>query len=65
MMQRMSSSSTMWTCRVVIVIVLIRAFGFGPIAVWIGMVSDWFVRGIGFTWRFLSNRWMNKAVIKN
>ena len=58
------SSSTMWTCRVVIVIVLIRVFGFGPIAVWIGMVSDWFIRAIGFTWRFLSNRWMNKAVIK-
>ena len=54
----------MWTCRVVIVIVLIRVFGFGPIAVWIGMVSDWFIRAIGFTWRFLSNRWMNKAVIK-
>ena len=34
------SMLTMWLCRVTLSIVLARVFGFGPIAVWIGMFSD-------------------------
>lgn len=57
------SSITMWTCRVFIVTILCRCFGFGPIAVWIGMACDWTVRGIIFTARFLSGRWSRIKVI--
>ena len=58
------SSITMWTCRVLIVTVLCRFFGFGPIAVWIGMACDWTVRGIAFTARFLSGKWSRIKVIE-
>lgn len=57
------STITMWTCRVFIVTILCRYFGFGPIAVWIGMACDWFVRGIIFTARFLSGKWSKIKVI--
>lgn len=57
------STITMWTCRVFIVTILCRHFGFGPIAVWIGMACDWFVRGIIFTARFLSGKWSKIKVI--
>lgn len=59
------SSVTMWSCRVVITIILARFFGLGPISVWIGMFTDWTVRGLFFTHRFLSGRWMEKSVISN
>lgn len=57
------STITMWTCRVLIVNILCRCFGFGPIAVWIGMACDWTVRGIAFTARFLSGKWSTIKVI--
>lgn len=59
------STITMWSCRVVVAIILARRFGLGPLAVWIGMFSDWAVRGIFFTWRFFSGRWMQKTVIRS
>lgn len=58
-----ASSLTMWFCRVLLATVLIRMFGFGPIAVWIGMFADWTVRSVIFTWRYFSNRWMYKRVL--
>ncbi|MBP3652686.1 MAG: MATE family efflux transporter [Clostridia bacterium] len=60
----MVSASTMWLCRVVIVTVLIRGFGFGPMGVWIGMFCDWAVRGTLYTLRFRSGRWATKKVIR-
>ena len=57
------ASLTMWLCRVVLCVYLIRFQGFGPMAVWIGMFGDWTVRAIGFTWRFFSGRWLKKQVI--
>lgn len=59
------STITMWSCRVVVAMVLVRMFGFGVLAVWIGMFADWTIRGVLFTWRFLSGRWMQKSVINN
>ncbi len=59
----MTSSLTMWLCRVVIAVCLIRFFGVGPIAVWIGMASDWAVRAVIFTWRFRSGKWLRHNVI--
>lgn len=55
--------TTMWSCRVLVVIVLARCFGFGPIAVWIGMFCDWGIRGVLFGWRFFSGKWMEKKVL--
>jgi putative MATE family efflux protein len=57
------STSTMWLCRVSLCIFLVRAFGFGPMAVWIGMFADWGIRGIIFTGRFHSRKWLNHKVI--
>ncbi len=57
------SSLSMWLCRVLLTTVLIRSMGFGPIAVWIGMAVDWFIRGMLFLRRFLSGRWLEHRVI--
>ena len=56
------SSASMWIFRVAIVTILVRAFHMGPLAVWIGMFSDWLVRGILFTIRFYSGKWMKKVI---
>ena len=57
------SCCTMWLCRVSLCIYLCRAWGFGPIAVWIGMAADWSLRSIIFTIRFKSGKWLNHHVI--
>lgn len=54
---------TMWLCRVSLCIYLCRVWGFGPMAVWIGMFADWTIRGIIFTARFISGKWAEKVVI--
>lgn len=58
------SCTTMWLCRVTLCVVLCRVFGFGPIAVWIGMFSDWTLRGIFYTLRFHGRKWLNHKVIE-
>lgn len=58
-----ASSITMWCCRVLVTTVLIRVLGFGPIAVWIGMSLDWLVRGIVYSLRYRSGKWLNHTVI--
>ncbi len=52
------SSISMWVCRVFVATLLIRAFHFGPIAVWIGMFTDWAVRGALFFVRFASGKFI-------
>lgn len=56
------SCLSMWLCRVTLCIFLIRACGFGPIAVWIGMFADWTVRGFFFVRRFKSGKWLAHEV---
>ena len=58
------SMTTMWTCRVAIVMVLARIFGFGPLAVWIGMASDWCVRSVCFLVRFKSGKWLSHKITR-
>ena len=58
-----TSCCTMWLCRVSLCIYLCRVWGFGPIAVWIGMFSDWTLRAIIFGIRFHSGKWLNHHVI--
>lgn len=57
------STCSMWICRVALCIYLCRVQGFGPIAVWIGMFTDWTVRGIIFGARFRSGKWMQHHLI--
>ncbi len=54
---------SMWTFRVSLCIFLIRVLGFGPMAVWIGMFTDWTVRGLCFIARFQSKKWLRHKVI--
>ncbi len=57
------SSLSMWLTRVALVTYLIRVCGFGPIAVWIGMATDWAVRGSFYLYRFVSGRWLRHQLI--
>ena len=57
------SCLSMWLFRVTLCVYLCRYQGFGPIAVWIGMFTDWTVRGIVFTYRFHSRKWLRHKVI--
>ncbi len=57
------STVTMWACRVSLCIYLYKVWGFGPIAVWIGMFADWGIRGVIFTFRFISGKWAQKLLI--
>ena len=41
----------------------VRALHFGPMAVWIGMFTDWGVRSIIFFGRFHSRKWLEHRVV--
>lgn len=58
-----TSTLSMWICRVVVTIFLAHQFHIGPLAVWIGMGSDWTVRSFIFLARFKSNKWLEHKVI--
>lgn len=57
------SCTTMWVFRFCLCVYLIRFQGFGPMAVWIGMFTDWTIRGIIFGIRFHSRKWLNHKVV--
>ncbi len=57
------STLSMWLCRVSLATFLIRVVGMGPMGVWIGMFSDWGIRGIFFTIRFFSGKWEVHKVV--
>lgn len=59
----LTSCITMWAFRFCLCVYLIRFKGFGPMAVWIGMFTDWTVRGIVFFLRFRSRKWLNHKVV--
>ena len=58
-----TSCVTMWAFRFCLCVYLIRFQGFGPMAVWIGMFTDWTIRGIIFGIRFHSRKWLNHKVV--
>lgn len=58
-----TSCITMWAFRFCLCVYLIHFRGFGPMAVWIGMFTDWTVRGIVFGIRFHSRKWLNHKVV--
>lgn len=57
------SVSTMWLCRVSLCIFLVHTFHMGPLAVWIGMFTDWSMRALFFSTRFHSRKWLQHRVI--
>ena len=57
------SCITMWMFRVTLCIYLCHAFSMGPMAVWIGMFTDWTIRAIVFTWRFAGRKWLQHRVV--
>ncbi|MCH5270678.1 MAG: MATE family efflux transporter [Lachnospiraceae bacterium] len=57
------STATMWLCRVSLCVFLVRRYQFGPMAVWIGMFSDWALRGLLFSIRFHRKKWLEHKVI--
>lgn len=59
----MVSTATMWLCRVSLCIFLVKRYQMGPMAVWIGMFSDWAIRGLLFTVRFFSKKWLEHKVV--
>ena len=58
-----TSCTTMWVFRFCLCVYLIRFQGFGPMAVWIGMFTDWTIRGIIFGIRFHSRKWLDHKVV--
>ena len=58
-----TSTLSMWICRVVVTIFLVHTFHMGPLAVWIGMGADWTIRSFIFLARFKSNKWLEHKVI--
>ena len=59
----LTSCTIMWVVRVALCIFLIRVLHFGTMAVWIAMFTDWFVRAVLYTWRFLSGKWAEHNVL--
>ncbi len=54
-----ASVSIMWGCRVALGIFLVKTFDLGLMAMWIGMFTDWIVRAVIFTTRFLKGKWLH------
>jgi putative MATE family efflux protein len=57
------SIASMWLCRVAVSYLLIKYTSLGVMGVWIGMFVDWYVRGICYTARFISKKWLYKKAI--
>jgi len=58
-----AASCTMWLVRVCLAYFLAFVIGLGPVAVYLAMGADFLSRGILFTKRWLSNKWIEKKVI--
>ena len=54
---------TMFSVRIFTGYALGLWLGFGVVGVWVGMYSDWFVRGIVYFVRLRSDKWKGKKVI--
>ncbi len=58
-----TSTVIMWILRVALCIYLIRVAGMGPMAVWISIMADWFIRAIFIVSRYLGGKWLRHQVI--
>jgi putative MATE family efflux protein len=57
------AAGTMWIVRVCSAYLMAFTLGLGPMAVYIAMGADFLFRGIFFSARYRSGRWMGKKVI--
>ena len=57
------SIASMWVCRILASYILVFKLNMGLMGVWIGMYIDWYVRGISYVLRYLSNKWTSFKVI--
>ncbi len=57
-----TATLTMWLCRVTLAVFLIRVVHMGAMGVWIGMFFDWGIRGVIFTVRFISGKWIHRLI---
>ncbi len=57
------SICTMWFCRVMLAIFLMRTTDIGPMGAWIGMFVDWTLRAFIFAGRYVSGAWMKKRIV--
>ena len=54
----------MWLFRITLGYLLGVVLGFGIIGIWLGMVSDWVVRGSLYCIRFKKGKWKHKPLVK-
>lgn len=57
------SICTMWFCRVMLAIFLMRTTDIGPMGAWIGMFVDWTLRAFIFAGRYISGAWLKKRIV--
>ena len=57
------SICTMWFCRVMLAIYLMRTTDIGPMGVWIGMFADWTLRAFIFSGLYLCGAWLKKGIV--
>jgi Na+-driven multidrug efflux pump len=57
------AACTMWIVRVCSAFFLTYTLGFGPVGVYLAMGADFLFRGIFFSKRWFSNKWIEKKVI--
>ncbi len=53
---------SMWTCRIALSYVIGKNLGLGVFGVWVAMTIDWVVRTIFYVYRYLSGKWIKKAI---
>ena len=53
------SLAGMWCIRIPLALILIKGFGWGLHAVWIGMALDLLLRGLISLWRFRKGAWVH------
>jgi len=56
---------SMWTVRVSAAYFFVFVLGLGPLGVWIAMGSDFAVRGISYSLRWMRGKWQEKRVISD
>ena len=57
-----TAACTMWLCRVALSVFCMKTLDMGPMGVWIGMFADWSIRGVVFTLRYFSGKWLKKGI---
>lgn len=54
---------SMWIFRIALSYLLAYTFDLKLLGVWAAMAIDWVARGVCFTWRYRSGKWLDKKVV--